>query len=375
MSRFSLIAAVALVAAVALASPDVNLALDGKLNLTDADSNFAFRYTSSVLVDGSLLNTACKLVYPTCEVPSRFYTWSSASVKAEKADKYKGTLDSMIAAAFPPTSQTFPFVVLAYGTGKDSLSADMSSWIMGVVSGQGTGSFKGGIIAMGALSLEEYTPDGKYVDDTLILLTSNDCNPKELGSSVTKGMSCVSSLDNAAHKNNCKVTVTYVTSDNAGILKYGMTPVSPRSIDMIIEVERFKLTNSKNHVRLNLGFVTASGDFEYEGNAKVIKKDGEKVYVAASSYVMVGSKRSEVKVKLESGSIPDSLKDSFELISDVVFSKNLDVSIAHVDFPAGATDFVYDPAAGSGANVYKAGASTVTLSLLVLLVCSLLFLF
>lgn len=376
MSRFSLIAAVALVAAVAVANTEISLELDGKLNLTSAASDFAFRWSSAGLVDGSDFNAACKLLsLGQCDLPVKFYTWSSSSVKAESADKYKGTLDGMIAAAFPPSKYVFPFAIMAYGTGKQSLSVDMSKWLLGILSQQGSGSFQGGAVAMAALSLEEYTPDGEYVDDSLVLINGDDCSPKELDGLLTEGMSCVVSLNNANKDNDCKATVTYVTSKVAGILKYGKTPVSPRSIDMIIEVENFKLHDSKNHVRMNLALVTASGDIDYDGNSKIIVKDGEKVYVAASGHVMVGDKRAEVDVKVESGSLPENIKQTFEAVAKVALGADLDVSIVHVDFPQGATSFIYDPAAGSGTNVYKAGASTLSLSLLALLLCSLLFLF
>jgi len=374
MFRFSLIA-VALVAAVAVADQEISLELDGKLNLTDAASDFAFRWSSAGLIDGSKYNQFCQLILPGCDIPVKFYTWSSSSVKAETADKYKGTLDGMIAAAFPPSAHGFPFAIMAYGTGKQSLSVDMSSWLLGILTHQSSGSFEGGAVAMAALSLEEYTPDGEYVDDSLILIKGDDCSPKELDGLFTKGMSCGVSLNNVKKDNDCKATVTYVTSKTAGILKYGKTPVSPRSIDMIIEVENFKLHDSKNHVRMNLALITASGDIDYDGNAKIIMKDGEKVYVAASGYVMVGDERAEVDVKVESGSLPENIKQTFEAIASVALGGSLDVSLVHVDFPEGATSFIYDPAAGSGANVYKAGASTLSLSLLALLLCSLLFLF
>lgn len=374
MSRFSFVV-VALVAAVAFAT-DVTLEMESKVNLTDAASNFAFRFTTAKMVDAGLLATQCKAKYSGCEIPKNFYIWSSSSVSLDKVDTTKSVIDGMLAVAFPPSEHIFPFSVFAYGTGASSVGLSMVDLMNKVFIAQGLGSFEGGVVGMAALSLEEFTPDGKYVDDTIVLLNSDTCSPKEIeGKKGLKGMTCVMNLKNKATSNNFKVTVTYVTSDKAGILKYGKTPVSPRSIEMIIEVEDFQLTDKKNHVRMNLGFVTASGDIDYDGNAKFIVKNDEKIYVAASGHAMVGDARADVDVNFTSGSLPEGLKATFDAIVGLLTGFKFDLSITHVDFPAGAQSFIYDPATGTGSNVYMAGASTVTLSALVLLVCALLFLF
>jgi len=364
--RFLLVAA--LIVAVAVA--DIDLEFEGKINLTDAAANFAFRSSKSGRMSAALLSAACKAACSSCNLPSHFYYWTSSSVNA---DTKKGVVDGMAAISFPPSSSVFPFSLLGYGTGTASLDIDITKLLTGLFSASSTGAFEGGAVGMAAFALEEVTPNNHTILNSIVPLNGACSEPKEIEGKVTKGMTCEMTVNNVNGTNDCKVIITYVSSKTAGILKYGKTPVSPRSIDMIIEVENFKLSDPKNHVRLTLGFVTASGDIDYDGNAKVIMKDNEKVYVAASGHVMVGDKRADVNVQVTAGSVPENLKTTFEAVAKAFIGWNLDVSLVNVDFPAGATKFIYDPACGSGSNVYKAGASTVTLSLLVLLVCSLLF--
>jgi len=174
--------------------------------------------------------------------------------------------------------------------------------------------------------------------------------------------------------NKADVTITYVTSTKAGIMKYGYTPVSPRSLEMIIEVADFDLSSKKNHIRLSLGLLTASGAGSVEGNANIVHREGEDdLYAAASAYAVIDGKRKSVDVTVKSGA--DGLDSTSKLILNAALGGNIDAQIAYVDFPAGEDSFVYDPACGAGKDVYKAGASSVALSVLVALVCALLYLF
>jgi len=341
MSRFSFVV-IAAFAVLALANPDVNLDLQVDVNLTDAEDNFGFRYTSASKTDvGLIVSQMCQAILSgKCDFLNNVYIWSSTSVKVELAQTASGNIDSMLALGFPPTQYIFPFSIFAYAKGKAALSVTPLAYLSNILL-NATGSYNGGAVAMAALTLEEFTPDGKPVPNTLITLNSNECSPKELhsGDNAVTGMSCVMSLKNRRN-DGCKVTVTYVTTDTAGILKYGNTPVSPRSIDMIIEVENFPLTDDKNHARLNLGLGTATADADLEGNARIMVKDGEKVYVAASSHAVLGDgKVIDVDVNLESGSVPYELEAVFNYIAKLALGANYDLQIAHVDFPAGTKSF------------------------------------
>jgi len=377
MSRYTFFVVAAVAVALALANEDVSLDLEANANLTDAAKSFSFRFTTAGKTSVGFLIDQCNLFMPGhCDFPKEIYTWWSTSIKAELASVASNDVDSMVALAFPPAENTFPFSIFAYAKGKAALSVTPVAYLTNLLTVNGTASFKGGAVAMAALTLMEVTPDGVPNLKSVITLNSGECSPKELdgSSKATNGMSCVMNLKDS-QSNHCKVTVTYVTSKRAGILKYGQTPVSPRSIDMIIEVEGFHLSDPKNHARLSLGFATVSGELEEESHAEFIEKDGERIYVAASSHVVVDDKVADVNVKITSGSAPSGVEKAFKDIVGLALGTNFDLRIANVDFPEGVTDFVYDPACGAGSTIYAAGASTVALSLLVVLVCALLFLF
>jgi len=366
---------VALLVAVAFADSDISIKFETDVNLTDAAENFFFRYQYAKMIETPTITSLI------LQLPKAVYVWSSSSVNVEKASKEKiADANAMFAVAVPSGISTFPFTILGYAEGKTAVSLELDDLFKNMIGSGFSSTFNGGIIGMAALSLEEYTPKGDYVDGTFISLKSKSisdaCTPEKVKEkSGVKGMTCSQKVNGK----KTKIITTYLTSEKAGILKYGKTPVSPRSIEMIIEVQDFELTNKNNHVRLNLGFITASGDGKIDGNVKYIKNDGEKVYVAASGYAVVGDdERVEVGVKVESkASTETSTADftNFNAFAKAAFGGNVDLNIAHIDFPAGESSFIYDPAAGSGSVVYEAGASTIALSALAVLFCVLLFLF
>jgi len=362
MRTFFVVAAV-LVAVFATGS-DVTLDFEGGVNLTNADADFSFRFTNT----NALTNIPV--------VPD-VLTWTSLSIDASAAnDSAKASADVMFGLGVHPSAVTFPFAILAYASGKAAVDANIQTFAKNLIAANPKldATFQGGVVAMAALSLQEVDADnkpvGKLVPFTTTLL--DPCHAEELhgDSGNLNGIVCTYSPANT----DAKVTITYVTSAKAGILKYGETPVSPRSLEMIIEVSGFTLSDNKNHIRMDLGLLTASGAGSVEGSANVVHREGqEDIYVAASTHAVIDGKRAEVEVSVKSGA--DDLDTFTEAVLKAALGGSIDAQIAHVDFPAGETSFVYDPACGSGSNVYEAGASSLALSALVALVCALLYLF
>jgi len=371
--KASWIVFVALVIAVATADTQLNLEFVSDANLTDASTTFKFRWQYS-----DLINTpALPFVTPVpIELPGKTFLWSSGSVDASVADASAlANGDAIASAAFPPSSAFFPFAVLASGKGKAALQFKVDNFFSSFATL--SASFNGGVIAMVALSMDECDPDGKYVDGTHVRFISTP-TVEEVNSDGIRGMICSEDLNNAGKTNPVKVKITYLTSEKAGILKYGNAPVSPRSLEMIIQVENFKLTDKNNHIRLNLGFVDASGSGHISGNAEVVKKNGIETYVAVATHAVINDKVTDVDVNVKTDALGEDALSlaSFNAVMQIVMNGNVDTRIATVDFPAGAQSFVYDPAAGTGPNVYgKSSASTAAISLFVLLACSLFFLF
>jgi len=362
--RAFLVFAALVLAAFALESEEFDFQAD--VNLTNADADFKFRYSKAFTPDFGF---------------AKFLLWSSGSVDVNVANSTaKSTADVMLGIGVQPTVATLPFTILAYGSGEGALGVDITSFARNLVPqvGKGTldGNFQGGVIAMAALGMQEYTPDGKPVGDYFpftLNIAKPVCGGDDLDGDDGNLTGSVCSWKPNLLK-SLKITSTYVTSKKAGILKYADTPVSPRSYEMIIEVEDFDLSDKENHVRMDIGLLTASAAGKLEGNANVVHREGkEDLYVAVSGRAVVDGESTEVDVSIKSGAT--GLSGFAEAALSVALGGNIDAQIAHVDFPAGAKNFVYDPAVGAGRDVYEAGASSVALSLLVALVCVLLYLF
>jgi len=357
---------VAAVVAVVLAGK-VELSFDANANLTDAEANFAFRYTD-VDVKTLLDNIG-------------FLGWSSLAVKASADDSAKAEADAMLGLGALPSPLSVPFGIFAYGTGKAAI--DFKWKEMNFLHPDFSVSLKGGVIAMAALGMQEVDEDGKEVGDFIpfvspvyVPLLSPGCDPTEISDDddIVKGLTC---RFKPSEGDGVGVTVTFVTSKYAGVLEYGQTPVSPRSVDMVIEVDDFDFENKKDHVRMKFALFTLSGEGEVDQDSFVARTEKEDLYLALCRHVLVDGEREDVSIKIESGSIADlgsivttALKAAFES-----FGGEMDARIAYVDFPAGVEDFIYDPAMGAGNNVYRAGASTVALSLFVALICAFVYLF
>jgi len=357
----------ALIAAVVLADSEISFDFVSGENLTDAKADFKFRYQNAMMIP-------IPSDYIPIPLPTSIFLWTSVSVDASAADsKALANADALAGIAFPPNKGFFPVGIVGYGTGKAAAEAkftDYKSMMNFIVKGEFKGDFDAGVVAMAGLYLQEFTSKGDAAGSPVFLTVADEsCKPEAIKEDEIKGMTCTMTPKGT----DAKITVTYVTSEKAGILKYGYTPVSPRSMEMIIKVDGFKLSDKKNHIRLVLGLLTASGKGEVEGNAKVIKNENkDDVYVAASEYAVIDDKRVQVDLSIKSG---HEELGSVEAMLSATLGGSLDTQLVNVDFPAGEESFIYDPAAGSGSNVYLAGASTAALSLLAALVCAFLFLF
>jgi len=367
---FVLAAVVALVFA-----GSVELSFDAKANLTDAEAKFAFRY----------LDTDVKTLLDNLGVIG----FKSVSVKADADDSLKAEADAMIGIGGLPSVVNFPFALFAYGTGKaavdfnwkemDFLHPDFSASL----------NVKGGLVAMVALGMQEVDENNEEVGEFIpftspvyVPILSPGCNPTELSDEdgIISGLSC---RYKPSEGDGAGVTVTFVTSKIAGVMEYGQTPVSPRSFDMIIEVDDFEYIDKKHkkedHVRMKFAMFTLSGEGEITEDALLSRTGKEDLYVALCHHALVDGERVEVGLSIKSDEVTglDSHSVIFEALKKAFesFGGTWDARIAYVDFPTGETDFVYDPAMGAGEVIYKAGASSVALSFLVAVICAFVYLF
>ena len=344
--------ALALIAAVAFADASLDISFVSGKNLTNAEGDFKFRYTDTYALTG---------------VPAM--GWVSASIDADHADeKTKASADVIVGFGSLPTRLIPPVAFAAYASGKAAVELKLRDIAADLVNSKLDANLKGGAVAISVPLIEEVNKNGDVVDAYAVMYGCT--TQKKLDGDVTY-ITC-----SGDHRKGPELTVTYVTSKRSGILKYGQTPVSPRSFEMIVEGKNFRLKSEDNHLRAKVALITASGEGKVKGEAQVRKVGGTEVYAAASSYVVIDGERVKVDVSVKSGEYekPSALDFSGKLL-EAAFGGNFDARIASVDFPAGKTNFVYDPALGAGSNIYKAGASTAVMSFFVVLVCALLALF
>jgi len=214
-------------------------------------------------------------------------------------------------------------------------------------------TFEGGVMAMAALDMQEYDPNGNPVGRPIpfLLPLLSGSSEEELSGDEGNVNGLTRTFTPAG--TSAEVTVTYVSAKKAGVLKYGNTPVSPRSYEMIIEIKNFPLTDDKNHVRMNVAFLSAIGSATVKGKAVVLPRFGqEDVYTAACDYAIVEGQRVKVEVNLEVA--PADFSYITTAVLNAALGPNFDAQIAHIDFPAGAKNIIYDPVLGAGAIIYQA---------------------
>jgi len=323
--------------AVAAFAANIDTSFVSNVNLSNAEADFKFRWQYADMIKSQ---TYFNHSLPDC------YVWSSGSVDGHVASQSYANANGMVAVAFAPSNMTFPYAVLGYASGEASVKVNLPSLFAGMISG--TSTFKGGMVAMAVLNIVEMKPDGNPVRSNVVSLRSDSCTPEKVEKGEVSGMTCTATYDGK----DTTVTYTYLTSTKAGILKYGETPVSPRSIETIVDVKNFKLTDEKNHARLNIALLTGKGAGSVKGNATVVRKDDEDVYVAVSGQAVINGTVKDVNIQISSES--DDLDLTTKIMMNAILGMNYDFRVAHVDFPAGVESFIYDPAAGAGRVVYEA---------------------
>jgi len=311
--------------------------VDG-MNLTNAEKDFSFRYTSSS--------------FKLSAVATKLLLWRSVSVdESIDDDSFKTSADVMLGVGSLPSNANVPFSVFAYGSGSAALKVKISKFTSSLfaLTPRLDGTFEGGVVALAALGMQEYDRNGEPVGKFISFKHVSLYKKIRADRGNLNGLSFTYTPSGTS----AELKITYITSMKAGIIEYGFTPVSPRSFEMIIEVSGFPLKDESNHVRMDIGVLTASGAGALEANSVVLRRKGqEDMYVAVSNYSIVDGNRVKVHVDIESGE-PDTGSISGKIMKTALGGQ-FDAHIAHVDFPAGARDFIYDPALGSGANIYAA---------------------
>lgn len=323
-------------------------------NLSKADVRFRYRSSSIDKHDVSILGVTLWCA-----------DWVSSSVEASSLNK-SASADVLAGAFIPGFSNNFvsvhfpPVTVATYVSGRASIDfATIEKLILGTVDAS---------VSMGAIAFA--IPGFAEVDkDNNILGVVSFSDTWEAPQIVEVPDSRIKVV-RAHFKNQVKADIDLyiVSSSVAGYLNFASTPVSPNTLEVIVKIRDFKYSSPTNHIELVLAGLTVNAEGKGSVGASVdYRKAGNDIlsYAAVNGKAFVDNKQISVSV-----SSPEASSDCLDITGTVkTFIKKMvssDASFVYrrVAFPAGAKDITYDPAIGSGDNIYDAAHSSASRSLL-----------
>jgi hypothetical protein len=267
-----------------------------------------------------------------------------------------------------------PLTVGTYVAG--SATFDFLTFASTLVNGQLDAGLALGVVGFAVPGVIEVDSDGKFVSG---IAFSEDWGEISKVSGTPAGLS----VFKTTLKDTSKATVTEYTaaSEVAGYLKFGKTPVTPNSLEVIYEINNYKYDKPGNHLELVLlsAVVTAEGKGTVNASAAVNElANGLSTYAGFRAEATVDGKQDKVTVSIAAEADLNDLVKVAETLKaklSAAFKARGVVSFDYrkVPFPAGAKNIIYDPAIGAGKNVYNSASSVVLSVLAVLLAVFLLF--
>jgi len=319
-------------------------------NLSRADVRFRYRSASMEKHDINLFDMASVWCAD----------WTSASVGASSLNK-SASADAL-AGAFIPGFNTFqiisspPITVATYVSGRASI--DFST-IEKLILGKVDASVSAGAIAFALPGILEVDKQGNVINK---ISFANSWALPEVVQNTDSRIKVVK----AHFKDESKavIDIYLVSSSVAGYLQFANTPVSPNTLEVIVSIKDYKYTVNSNHLELVIAGATVNAEGKGSFSTTVdYRKAGNTIlsYVALKGNAFVDKKEVSVSISSFKDSENDlaipSLVKGF--ITDMLAGSSASLVYRHVAFPPGATNITYDPAIGSGFNVYGASSRIV----------------
>jgi len=339
-----------------------------------ADSEFTFNgnFTSKNLEEFKFRVSGAALVAsPIPQLPLSGLGWTSVAAQGSVLNHSAGVSADVIAALHIPGGDLvlLKYPPMTFGTYVSGKASFDPTYFFRAIMGQATAEASLGLIGFMIPGVMEVDPEGKVVGGISFA---------QPWSALTKVTGTDEGLEvyRSAMVDTNKATITeYVAlSEIAGYLKFGKTPVSPNSLEVILEINNYTYTNTKNHLELVFAsaVVTAQGKGKVEASISVneITEDFS-TYVAVNTKATVDGKSASVEASIATEA---DLQDAYKIAEGIrdkiaaAFSirGSVDIGYSKIRFPAGAKNIIFDPAIGAGKNVYNS-ASTVVLSVLAVL--------
>jgi len=232
-------------------------------------------------------------------------------------------------------------------------------------------SAAGAFIVTAYLRLEERTPAGAVVRSVvlknLVWSTQNGSSSDGLHYIV---VSAANPLLGSQLKTGESVQMTFLISETLGIVNFGAvsTPVTPKTLESVIEISGWSYSDPTNNVALVTGVVTGAAAGKADGVSTISTGSGaSKVYVVYSAEADIGGKTGAVIIKTSAAAVTDVNDDStISAAANAVYKAGLKANIVDISFPAGSANIIYDPSCGAGDPLGSSGVATLIVSLLVL---------
>jgi hypothetical protein len=245
---------------------------------------------------------------------------------------------------------TFPGYILAYISAQGHADSDHLS---------ATFTASGAAIANVYYALEEVSSSGSVVsthelNDVIFSMDSADIDHDD-------------EIHYATYKGDVgggSIAFTMVVSAVAGILNVGGAPITPKSAEVIVEINGYDYASTSNHLRLVLYSATASAVAEVQASANtVVSGSGNtQVYLHFNGEAVVDGASKSVTVNGVADANTGSSDNLGSLEAFVTANGELTVDIRKVtiDFPKNAGSISYDPSMGFQAPKDLAAAGTLS---------------
>lgn len=159
---------------------------------------------------------------------------------------------------------------------------------------------------------------------------------------------------------NFNILITFAVSTKVGILEYGNTPINPRTLETIIEINNWPYASSSN--TLSLEVVAGSGAATATGRL-FSSISNSKVYLRVASGVSVDGRDGTVSTSAWADASFDADLPSLALLkaqAESAISGTINLKKTEIRFPAGAAKIIYDPTLGQGEPMNSAVGKVVS---------------
>jgi len=340
---------------------DADFTFSGNMTVQDLEE-FKFRETTLKIVTGKIQG-----------ISSKGLLWSSSSVN-ESVFKTNSDIDA--AGAFHMVgieAGGYSIPTMTFGTFVPGLSEIDSDVFYLSFSGNPSVENTTGLIGFLMPGLIEVDPDGTVVGT---LPFSRAWTEYTEVNTTLDGVTIFTA--SASQCEDADITEYIIASDVPGYLKYGKTPVSPNTLEVVLEINDYKYASSKDHLELVFISVAVLDGGKGEVRDDIVFNnitDDLTTYVALRDEAIIGKKSAKVQItSIEESKVPSKFQvgPAVQMVVGGAFSLRGPVHYDYkiIAFPPGAKHIVYDPVFGAGQNVYETktgSASSVVLSIVAVL--------